>query len=1214
MRTKTKHYVLGGLAAILIGAAFLFFGNWGKMPLVASDTTPKPVKAGEVKIDTFKDFALDLKDKETKEVFQTSAKEALKLEQKDEDEYHKERDFTQLVTPEFEFTAVAPHWLANTPKNTSLKLLIRISDGENWSEWQEIKELDDIRENSKQDNHKQGELVFGEKPGKFFEYKVELDSSNPDVTPALEEIKFYYLNSEEGPNPLKPKKLFGVIPVASAGTGNHYSRASWGANESYRYRNGREEWPRRYASVKSFVIHHTAGSNNPSNPSATVRAIYYYHARTLDWGDIGYNYLVDQHGNTYEGRYGGNNVVAGHAAYYNYGTAGISVLGNFETASPTGNSIDGIARLIISKTKDKSFNSTGSIRLTKTSGYPHYSPIGSKTVPTIAGHRNLNSTACPGRNLYPKLSTIRNKVKASQVLTYDYAVISVRNLPKFMAPNQKSTVEVKIKNTGRKSWYRQGDYRKYAIACLAVTRPKYHKSPFGVVRTKMKESKVSTGQVATYNISITAPESARRYTEYLQPVIHGRVWLSDKGIKYSTTVKRKDLDSKTLSVSIPRSVTPRHTYDVLIKVKNLGNKTWHSNGRTKVRLGTYGPRDHRTSFYTPEDDAGWQGLNRVRMQQSAVKTGQTGIFKVKFAIPSQMPPSSKTETFKLVKEHVQWFGPRIQVNTSVRYLDDYYFYSLKKPPTRMAAGHAAQVSLKIKNKGNTTWYRSGNWRTRRIIKLGTCRPKYRTSAFGPRRVSAQETTVKPGETATFNFTVKAPRRRGYYKEYFCPVIDGRKWLKDKGVHLLSRGSRKIKVESRIYNYSFYSYKKPPSVMRPGQKAIVNVKIRNTGNVPWYKHGTHPMLIGISNPKYRKSYFSDSSWVSAGRRVTADQNRVNPGQVASFTFTMTAPSRPASYKLAFTPVLSGYKWLSYKKINFYVKVPQQNGGNVKVGIAHGRSSRNPSGNIRISGNGTYYLKDSSGAKIKTCSARSVCSVGIRSGVYYLYYNGRLIKKTRNYPVFIPSGNTILSAPSYTQSGYNVSGDRRFRGWLIVRYSSYGDQYFPPALWLINKLDIEYYLRGIAEQGETTPREAFKTFAIVSRTYAAYNQKHPKSICSKRGFNLFNSTYSQVYKGYQYELRAPNLGHAVNVTRGIKITYRGEPIVAAYHSRCGGRTRSLSGYPYLKGVSCSPHRCSGPRLGHGWGMCMQGARNKASAGWSWRSLIYHYYTGISIRDFY
>ncbi|MFC1651542.1 SpoIID/LytB domain-containing protein [Patescibacteria group bacterium] len=1206
MQSKSKHYVLGGLAAVFLGAAFLFIGNWGKMPLAASDTTPKAVKAGEVEIDSFKDFALDLKDEETKEVLQTSADEALELEQKNEDEYHKERDFTQLVTPEFEFTAVTPHWLANTPKDTSLKLFLRISDGKNWDDWQEVKEVDATRENSKQDNYKQGELVFGEKPGKFFEYKVELDSKDSDVTPTLEEVTFHYLNAEEGPDPLKPEKLFGVIPIASADTSQHYSRSAWGANEAYRFSNSKEEWPRKYASTKSFVVHHTAGTNNPSNPSATIRAIYYYHAVTLNWGDIGYNYIVDQHGNSYEGRYGGNNVVAGHAANYNYGTSGVSVLGNFETASPTTSTLDGIARLINSKTSS-SFNPLGTTTLTKTTGYPHYSPVGSKTVYRISGHKNLNSTACPGANLYPKLATIRSKVKALQVPAYDYVLESIETLPAKMNPLQKTVATVKLKNTGSKPWYRDGDWRKQGLVYLDVARPNYHKAPFNVVRTKMKESKVNPGGIATYNLTINAPEAAGNFKEYFQAVVHRRAWLKDRGINLTTSVERDDLDVRVLSVSKPSYVTPGGKYDITIKAKNLGNKTWRYDGTTKVRLGTYDARDHHSAFYV-SGGTGWQGRGRVRLQQSAVKPGQTGVFKIRFSVPSQMSPGAQVETFKLVQENVQWFGPRIKINTRVRYLDKYSFSSIQKPPSSMLAGQTAQVSLKVKNTGNTIWNRSGDRKVNKVVKLAPCRAKYRKSSFKFNRVSLQETTVNPGGIGTFNFTVKAPSKKKSYKEYFCPVIEGKKWLSDNGMNF------KTRVEPRTYRYSFHSYQKPPSIMQPNQKKAVNIKIKNTGNVPWYKHGTHPMKIGISNPKNSKSAFNDTSWTSSGRRVNMDQDRVNPGQIASFTFTMTAPARSGSYKEAFTPVLSGYKWLPYQKINFYVKIPQQTGGNVKVGITHSRSSRNPSGNIRVSGSGTFILKDNTGAKIKTCSERSVVSVGIKSGVYYLYYNGKLIKKTRNYPVFAPVGNTILYAPSYTQPGYNVNGDRRFRGWLMVRYSSYGDQYFPAALWLINKLDIEDHLKGIAEQGETTPREAFKNFAVVSRTYAAYNQEHPKSICSKRNFQLFSNTYSQVYKGYQYELRAPNMSSAVDSTRGIKIIYGGKPIVAAYHSRCGGSTRTMSGYSYLKGVSCSPHRCVGPRKGHGWGMCMEGARNKASAGWDWKRIIRHYYTGVNIKDFY
>jgi hypothetical protein len=64
--------------------------------------------------------------------------------------------------------------------------------------------------------------------------------------------------------------------------------------------------------------------NQKADPAATMRAIYYYHAVTQGWGDIGYNFLVDWHGNVYEGRYGGTNVVGGHSLQYNYGSLSAS--------------------------------------------------------------------------------------------------------------------------------------------------------------------------------------------------------------------------------------------------------------------------------------------------------------------------------------------------------------------------------------------------------------------------------------------------------------------------------------------------------------------------------------------------------------------------------------------------------------------------------------------------------------------------------------------------------------------------------------------------------------------------------------------------------------------------------------------------------------------------------------------------------------------------
>ena len=77
-----------------------------------------------------------------------------------------------------------------------------------------------------------------------------------------------------------------------------------------------------------MIIHHT-DSPNEQDPLTAIRAIYYYHAVTQEWGDIGYNFLIDRNGTIYEGRYGGANVVGGHALQYNYGSVGIGLIGDF---------------------------------------------------------------------------------------------------------------------------------------------------------------------------------------------------------------------------------------------------------------------------------------------------------------------------------------------------------------------------------------------------------------------------------------------------------------------------------------------------------------------------------------------------------------------------------------------------------------------------------------------------------------------------------------------------------------------------------------------------------------------------------------------------------------------------------------------------------------------------------------------------------------------
>ncbi|PFG41099.1 putative cell wall-binding protein [Georgenia soli] len=189
------------------------------------------------------------------------------------------------------------------------------------------------------------------------------------------------------------------------------SRAGWGANET------QMNWQPTYRALKAAVVHHTAGTNtySQSEAASVVRGIYYYHAVTRGWGDIGYNFLVDKWGRVYEGRTGSLASPAGmmpqgaHAAPVNNGTVGISAMGDYtKVAVPTA-VIDSMTNVLAWQ-----FGRAG-LNATTTSGI--YSPgtpalVKGVNLPRIFGHMDVSATACPGKDIYGRLATMRTAVAA----------------------------------------------------------------------------------------------------------------------------------------------------------------------------------------------------------------------------------------------------------------------------------------------------------------------------------------------------------------------------------------------------------------------------------------------------------------------------------------------------------------------------------------------------------------------------------------------------------------------------------------------------------------------------------------------------------------------------------------------------------------------------------------------------------------------------------
>ncbi len=144
-----------------------------------------------------------------------------------------------------------------------------------------------------------------------------------------------------------------------------------------------------------ITVHHTAdqpaiASLGVSDPEQYLRRIQDYCTGSLQWGDIGYHYLISADGRIWEGRsiqyqgaHAGNNSL-------NRGNIGIALIGNFDRDRPTSSQVESLGSLL------GALSSVHEIRPTR-----------------IYGHKDLRDTGCPGKHLQSILARLVDRLNRS---------------------------------------------------------------------------------------------------------------------------------------------------------------------------------------------------------------------------------------------------------------------------------------------------------------------------------------------------------------------------------------------------------------------------------------------------------------------------------------------------------------------------------------------------------------------------------------------------------------------------------------------------------------------------------------------------------------------------------------------------------------------------------------------------------------------------------
>ena len=242
---------------------------------------------------------------------------------------------------------------------------------------------------------------------------------------------------------------------------------------------------------------------------------------------------------------------------------------------------------------------------------------------------------------------------------------------------------------------------------------------------------------------------------------------------------------KYVSVSLPEpiKIEANQTKEVIVKIKNVGKKTWFASGSNFVSAYTIDPNYHDSVLAADS----WIGTDNPVRISNTTKPGETATIKFNIKAPSKA--GTYTEKFYLAAENASWikssyFNLTIKVDktavvsstttktittTTASYYTGKVLGLTNKYLTAAVGGDQIDFSFKFQNLGKTDWQsyslvgevasntiKDSSWESSGVI------------------ITRAQKGEAGKDTGWINFKLRAPRLAGDYNLKFYLKIDGQK--------------------------------------------------------------------------------------------------------------------------------------------------------------------------------------------------------------------------------------------------------------------------------------------------------------------------------------------------------------------------------------------------------------------------------------------------------